>query len=91
MAAETGDNACVPGAIIPVLTLAVPGSAPAAVLMAAMIIHGVSPGPMLMINTPQFVYEMVAMMLIADARHPVLRPDLVRSAAVDPAGPREVG
>ena len=30
MAAETGDNACVPGAVIPVLTLAVPGSAPAA-------------------------------------------------------------
>jgi putative tricarboxylic transport membrane protein len=29
MAAETGDNACVPGAVIPVLTLAVPGSAPA--------------------------------------------------------------
>ena len=28
MAAETGDNACVPGAMIPVLTLAVPGSAP---------------------------------------------------------------
>ena len=36
MAAETGDNACVPGAVIPVLTLAVPGSAPAAVLLAAM-------------------------------------------------------
>ncbi|MEO8485846.1 MAG: tripartite tricarboxylate transporter permease, partial [Betaproteobacteria bacterium] len=33
MAAETGDNACVPGAIIPVLTLGIPGSAPAAVLM----------------------------------------------------------
>jgi putative tricarboxylic transport membrane protein len=36
MAAETGNNACVPGAIIPVLTLAIPGSAPAAVLLAAM-------------------------------------------------------
>ena len=51
MAAETGDNAGVPGAIIPVLTLAIPGSAPAAVLMAAMIIHGVQPGPMIMIET----------------------------------------
>ncbi len=65
MAAETGDNACVPGAIIPVLTLQVPGSAPAAVLMAAMLIHGVKPGPMIMIESPQFVYEVVAMMLIA--------------------------
>jgi putative tricarboxylic transport membrane protein len=65
MAAETGDNACVPGAMIPVLTLAIPGSAPAAVLMAAMIIHGVKPGPMIMIESPQFVYDVVAMMLFA--------------------------
>jgi putative tricarboxylic transport membrane protein len=65
MAAETGDNACVPGAIIPVLALAVPGSAPAAVLMAAMIIHGVQPGPLIMVNNPQFVFDVVAMMLYA--------------------------
>lgn len=65
MAAETGDNACVPGAIIPVLTLAIPGSAPAAVLMAAMIIHGVRPGPLIMVEAPTFVYEVVAMMLFA--------------------------
>ena len=65
MAAETGDNACVPGAIIPVLTLAIPGSAPAAVLMAAMLIHGVRPGPMIMIEAPTFVYDVVAMMLFA--------------------------
>ena len=65
MAAETGDNACVPGAIIPVLTLQVPGSAPAAVLMAAMLIHGVQPGPMIMIESPQFVYDIVAMMMLA--------------------------
>lgn len=65
MAAETGDNACVPGAIIPVLTLQIPGSAPAAVLMAAMLIHGVKPGPMIMLESPQFVYDVVAMMLLA--------------------------
>ena len=65
MAAETGDNACVPGAVIPVLTLAIPGSAPAAVLLAAMLIHGVRPGPLIMIEAPQFVYDVVAMMLFA--------------------------
>lgn len=65
MAAETGDNACVPGAIVPVLTLAVPGSAPAAVLLAAMLIHGVRPGPTIMLEAPTFVYEVVAMMLLA--------------------------
>ena len=65
MAAETGDNASIPGGIIPALALAIPGSAPSAVLMAAMIIHGVQPGPMLMVNQPQFVYDVVAMTLLA--------------------------
>jgi putative tricarboxylic transport membrane protein len=65
MAAETGDNACVPGAVIPVLTLGIPGSAPAAVLMAAMLIHGVRPGPMIMTEAPTFVYDVVAMMMFA--------------------------
>jgi putative tricarboxylic transport membrane protein len=65
LAAETGDNAAIPGAIIPALALAVPGSAPAAVLMAAMIIHGVQPGPMLMVNQPQFAYDVVAITLVA--------------------------
>ena len=65
MAAETGDNASIPGGIIPALALAIPGSAPSAVLMAAMIIHGVQPGPMLMVSHPQFVYDVVAMTTLA--------------------------
>jgi putative tricarboxylic transport membrane protein len=65
MAAETGNNAVVPGAIIPVLTLAIPGSAPAAVLLAAMFIHGIRPGPMIMVESPQFVYQVVAMVFFA--------------------------
>ncbi|MGE5850887.1 MAG: tripartite tricarboxylate transporter permease, partial [Candidatus Methylomirabilota bacterium] len=65
MAAETGNNACVPGAIIPALTLAIPGSAPAAVLLAAMFIHGVRPGPMIMVESPQFVYQVVAMVFFS--------------------------
>ena len=65
MAAETGDNASVPGGIIPALALAIPGSAPCAVLLAAMIIHGVQPGPLLMVQNPQFVYDVVTMLLFA--------------------------
>ena len=65
IAAETGNNAAVPGAIIPVLTLAVPGSAPAAVLLAAMFIHGIRPGPMIMIEFPAFVFQVVAMVAMA--------------------------
>jgi len=65
MAAETGNSAAVPGAIIPVLTLAVPGSAPAAVLLAAMFIHGIRPGPLIMIESPGFIFEVVAMIFYA--------------------------
>jgi putative tricarboxylic transport membrane protein len=65
MAAETGDMASVPGHIIPSLALGIPGSAPSAVLMAAMIIHGIQPGPMLMIEHPHFIYEVVAMTTLA--------------------------
>ena len=66
MAAETGEASSVPGAIIPVLTLALPGSAPSAVLMAAMMIHGLNPGPNLALESPQFFYQIIAMLVIAD-------------------------
>lgn len=65
MAAETGDMSSIPGHIIPSLALGIPGSAPSAVLMSAMIIHGIQPGPMLMIQHPQFVYHVVAMTTLA--------------------------
>lgn len=65
IAAETGNNAAIPGALIPALTLAVPGSAPAAVLLAAMFIHGIRPGPLIMIEAPEFVYQVVWMVVLA--------------------------
>jgi putative tricarboxylic transport membrane protein len=65
MAAETGDMSSIPGHIIPSLALGIPGSAPSAVLMAAMIIHGVQPGPMLPITNPLFIYHVVAMTTLA--------------------------
>jgi putative tricarboxylic transport membrane protein len=65
MAAETGDMSSIPGHMIPMLSLGVPGSAPSAVLMAAMIIHGIQPGPMLMIEHPQFILDVVAMTSLA--------------------------
>jgi putative tricarboxylic transport membrane protein len=64
MAAETGDNASVPAASSRPGARD-PGIAPCAVLLAAMIIHGVQPGPMLMVQEPLFVYQVVAMVLIA--------------------------
>jgi len=55
----------VPGSLIPALTLAVPGSAPAAVLIAALFIHGIRPGPMIMIEQPTFIYSVAAMLTFA--------------------------
>ncbi|MEY8117326.1 tripartite tricarboxylate transporter permease [Falsihalocynthiibacter sp. BN13B15] len=65
IAAETGNSAAVPGAIIPVLTLGIPGSAPSAVLLAALIIHGVQPGPLIMIQNADMVYGIVAATVLA--------------------------
>ena len=78
IAAETGNNACVAGAMIPVLALAIPGSAPAAVLLAAMFIHGVRPGPLIMIEFPEFVYQVVAMVLLASTAMLILGLSMVR-------------
>ena len=79
IAAETGNNACVGGAIIPVLALAVPGSPPAAVLMAAMWLHGMRPGPLLMIETPNYIYEVSAMFLVGTFAMLILGLSMVRT------------
>lgn len=89
IAAETGNNACVAGAMIPVLSLAIPGSAPAAVLLAAMFIHGVRPGPLIMIENPGFVYQVVGMVLIASTAMLVLGLSLVRPLVKVLQVPRE--
>ena len=64
-AAETGNSAVVPGSLIPAITLAIPGSAASAVLIAALFIHGVRPGPMIMIENPSFIYNIAVMLIFA--------------------------
>ena len=65
VSSETGNNAAIGGAIIPVLSLAIPGSAPAAVLLAAFWMHGYRPGPLLMTETPEFLYYIVVFMVVS--------------------------
>ncbi|MBO4717331.1 MAG: tripartite tricarboxylate transporter permease, partial [Spirochaetales bacterium] len=65
VSAETGNNAAIGGAIIPVLSLAIPGSTSAAVLLAAFWMHGYRPGPLLMQDTPQFLYYVIIFMVLA--------------------------
>jgi putative tricarboxylic transport membrane protein len=65
VSAETGNNAAIGGAIIPVLSLAIPGSTSAAVLLAAFWMHGYRPGPLLMQDTPHFLYYVIVFMVLA--------------------------
>jgi len=60
IAPETANNSCIGGAIIPLLTLGVPGSPPAAMLLGAIWLHGVRPGPMLSFEFPHFIPQMAA-------------------------------
>ncbi len=65
IAAETGNNACIGGAIIPLLTLAVPGSPPAAVLLGALYLHNIRPGPMIHLEFPRLPFQMTAIIILA--------------------------
>lgn len=65
IASETANNAVVGGALVPVLSLAIPGSPPAAVLLAALFLHNVRPGPLLMIEQPTYIYTFSAMFGLA--------------------------
>ena len=58
-AAEAANNGVTGGSLIPLLTLGIPGSAPAAIFLGAMIIHGVRPGPTLFTQHADTVYTMI--------------------------------
>jgi len=62
---ETANNACIGGAMIPLLSLGVPGSPPAAMLLGAFMLHGIAPGPMLRIDHPGFIEQITAILLMA--------------------------
>jgi len=64
IAPEVGNNAAIGGATIPLLTLGVPGSPPAAVLLGALILHGIRPGPMIEIESPGFISKIAALILL---------------------------
>ncbi|MDR1534451.1 MAG: tripartite tricarboxylate transporter permease [Planctomycetota bacterium] len=64
IAPEVANNAAIGGALIPLLSLAVPGSPPAAVLLGALLLHGIRPGPMLNVEFPTFTYELSALLLL---------------------------
>jgi putative tricarboxylic transport membrane protein len=65
-AAEAANNASAHGATIPMLALGIPGSASTAVLLAALVLHGVRPGPMLMQQEATLVWGLIASMFVGN-------------------------
>ncbi|MGB0943686.1 MAG: tripartite tricarboxylate transporter permease [Marinomonas sp.] len=64
IASETANNACIGGALIPLLTLGIPGSPPAAMLLGALMLHGITPGPMIVVQDPGFLIEVTAILVL---------------------------
>ena len=65
IAPESANNAAIGGAFIPMLTLGIPGDAVTAVMIGALTIHGLRPGPNLMTSTPDLFYLIVGCLIIA--------------------------
>ena len=65
-APEAANNAASAGAMVPLLTLGVPGSGSTAVMLGALMIHGLRPGPLLFQQNPEFVWGLIASMYIGN-------------------------
>ena len=66
VAPESANNAAVGGAYVPMMTLGIPGDAVTAVIIGALYIHGLKPGPMLMIETPHLFWFTVGSLVLAN-------------------------
>ncbi len=65
-APESGNNAAAGGALVPMLTLGVPGSGTTAVLLAILLTLNITPGPLLFEERPEVVWGLIASLLIAN-------------------------
>ncbi|MGE5252721.1 MAG: tripartite tricarboxylate transporter permease [Planctomycetaceae bacterium] len=74
---ETANNSYANGAMVPLLTLGIPGSPTLAVMMGAFIIHGLTPGPFLFKERPDVVWGLIASLYLGNAILLVLNLPLV--------------
>ena len=65
-APETGNNAATGGSMVPLLSLGIPGGNAAAIMMSALVLKGVTMGPLLLINQPQFLSATFASMFVSN-------------------------
>ncbi len=65
IASEAGNNATVCGALIPMISLGIPGSSADVILLAALMIHAIEPGPLLIVERPDIFYGVIGSALLA--------------------------
>src|SRR5699024_831634 len=66
VASESSNNASIGGALIPLLTLGIPGDTVTAMLLGGLLVQGLTPGPLLMTNNEDIVYGIYAALLVAN-------------------------
>lgn len=66
VASETSNNATIGGAIVPLLTLGIPGDTVTAMILGGLMIHGLTPGPLLFINNADVVYGIFVSLMLAN-------------------------
>jgi putative tricarboxylic transport membrane protein len=66
-APEAANNSASAGAMLPMMTLGIPGSPTTAVLLAGMVIWGLQPGPLLFTNQPDFVWPLIGSFYVSNA------------------------
>ncbi len=64
-ASESANNAVTGSAMIPMLALAIPGDPPTAILLGALMIQGVTTGPLIFVNNPEVVYSIYIVLFLA--------------------------
>ncbi|MEC0247442.1 tripartite tricarboxylate transporter permease [Paenibacillus chitinolyticus] len=77
-APESANNAASGGAMIPLLTLGIPGSGTTAILMGALIMYNIQPGPLLFEEHPQVAWGLIASMFIGNLMLLLLNMPLVK-------------
>lgn len=74
---ESANNAAVAGGMIPVLSLGIPGNPVTALLLGALVIHGITPGPLFMEQRPDLFWGIVASMYVGNVFLLILNLPLV--------------
>lgn len=90
VASESANNATVGGALVPLVALGIPGSVIDAILLGALVIHGLQPGPLLFANHPEMVTGIATAYLLANGFMFLFMLVAARSMARLAKAPREL-